>query len=802
MTEITNLTPDWGNVHPSHVLSSGDGIGGTQDELIVMPSDFEASVIVCYTLDQDGYHKVISSPGTSLANYRAITQYGPHMYIVDTDRAKVFYDKWTEINAFAEELFDVTSLFDVNDAIKSLGSDSAGIFIATKNTFDDEMYIRWANHNSGTFSGSIGPIIHPPITNIFQIWRVRRNPQRFLVVDGDDAFYVDEDGTETTLGIHGASDDGVFTRAMAYGGNVLYVAPADGDVPQRHSFMVIGATDVVPDVTLDTIVGDLCSQAGLLAAEYDVTDLATETVGGYMRPRQMSARAAIEPLTLVRAFDASESDGKIKFIRRGTLASAATINQADLGVHEYGVGGPVEHDIIRRNEKELPAKIEVHYIDRNKGYQQGVEYASRTVTGSEHVLTVEIPAAMSSTKARRIASTLLNLTFRTQQMPYTITIGPEFADLEPSDVITVEFPDGSLQEGRIAGQLWVPPGMATLQLEPEDSSAFDHTDDGSDDDPVDDNVDPPPGPTQAFILDIPPILQNDRDDAGVYVTGSGFTTTWRGAVVYHSRGGQAYDLVSPMIGACCSGFATGVIGFADHCTWDYDSTVNVALTNSADTLSSSTEAEVLEGANGAVLGDEIIQYVTATLEGDGTYTLSTLLRGRLGTEYARYTHQNGERFVSLNTDQRLVNVPLQIDQVGLLQYFRVPSIGQLFSEARTQVHLSQGNRIKPWSPVHLEATRDGSNNITLTWVRRDKHLASPLWDPVNSEETEEYEIELRDPASPSTLYRTETILGTPTFSWPAATQTSDGHTAGATVRVNVYQMSAAIGRGHQLQGDV
>jgi hypothetical protein len=69
-------------------------------------------------------------------------------------------------------------------------------------------------------------------------------------------------------------------------------------------------------------------------------------------------------------------------------------------------------------------------------------------------------------------------------------------------------------------------------------------------------------------------------------------------------------------------------------------------------LFNASALEVLNNANAAVLGDEIIQFRTATLllANSRRYRLSGLLRGRRGTEWAVDTHTAHDRFVMINPD--------------------------------------------------------------------------------------------------------------------------------------------------------
>src|SRR5690606_3296569 len=95
------------------------------------------------------------------------------------------------------------------------------------------------------------------------------------------------------------------------------------------------------------------------------------------------------------------------------------------------------------------------------------------------------------------------------------------------------------------------------------------------------------------------------------------------------------------------GSVINTVGVGPENMFDMANTIDVVLVQG--TLASVTELAVLNGANVAVVGDEIIQFQTATLTGTGRYTLSKLLRGRLGTEHEMSNHAAGDRFVLLDT---------------------------------------------------------------------------------------------------------------------------------------------------------
>jgi hypothetical protein len=102
--------------------------------------------------------------------------------------------------------------------------------------------------------------------------------------------------------------------------------------------------------------------------------------------------------------------------------------------------------------------------------------------------------------------------------------------------------------------------------------------------------------------------------------------------------------------------------------------------------------------------------------------------------------------------------------------------------------------LKPYSPAQIAGTRDGSGNLTLNWVRRTRiggDWSSGVDVPL-SEESEKYEIDIM---SGVTIKRTITGLTSPTASYTAAQQVTDFGSAQSSLTVNVYQLSAKVGRG-------
>ena len=80
-----------------------------------------------------------------------------------------------------------------------------------------------------------------------------------------------------------------------------------------------------------------------------------------MVDRPMSPRAAIEPLTLAFAFDATEQDGILRFRQRGG-APVAELTEDDLVLPEEGA--PAR--LTRAQETELPREVRIGFTDADR----------------------------------------------------------------------------------------------------------------------------------------------------------------------------------------------------------------------------------------------------------------------------------------------------------------------------------------------------------------------------------------------------------------------------------------------------
>jgi hypothetical protein len=200
---------------------------------------------------------------------------------------------------------------------------------------------------------------------------------------------------------------------------------------------------------------------------------------------------------------------------------------------------------------------------------------------------------------------------------------------------------------------------------------------------------------------------------------------------------------------------------------------------------------ILVGRQGAW---EYVNFTTATLNGDGTYTLSGFKRGRRGTEWACAGHAAGEAWVlasSLEADE------MGLDDVGAALSFKAQSIGRVArrgsADRRRPVHRRDAEALcaGPSGVEHgrnRHVRRDRPPHARRRCVgRRLDDSAVGEFGSLRGRRLQRLDVQADDQRQrhqPLHLHGGEIA--------------ADGNSVGTPPPVNVYQMSDAVGRGFAL----
>ncbi len=557
---------------------------------------------------------------------------------------------------------------------------------------------------------------------------------------------------------------------------------------------------------LSSIVADLCGRAGLSPGDIDTGDLGV-SVPGYVIARQMSVRGAIEPLARGFFFDAAESDDMLRFRTRGR-EPVATIPAEQLLALDTRTGESWRER--RTQEVELPERVSVAFMDRERDYVQGVQSEKRAslplaAMHSRHQTSLELALALDATTAKRIAARTLYSAW-VERSAYETELACDWLRLDPTDVVDVVLASGSIFRTRIA-RIDVGADF-TLAVKGVSETAASYVSsviaDGGSGVPV--QTISANAATRLILPDLP--LLRDMDDTGgagsrVYYLMAGFGGPgWPGAALYASADGSTWAQVGRALSEAAWGATANALG-APRSPFgtDEDNALRVFMTTGGERFESVTQEALVNGANAALVlkanGEpEIIQFRDVALNPDGSYTLTGLLRGRRGTDVFVDGHAAGELFVLIDPDD-VETLVTALGDLGLSRSWRAVGFGTLFEDAETVVQSQTGRDIKPYAPWNVQAALTGSPaDITLSWVRRTR-IGGELKDGTGlvplGEASEAYEVDILD--GPGGAVKRTLTSATPSVVYANADILADFGAAPAALSVAVYQMSAVAGRG-------
>lgn len=545
------------------------------------------------------------------------------------------------------------------------------------------------------------------------------------------------------------------------------------------------------DITVRSIVEDVSSLIDYTAGtDIDATEL-TDTLPGYIIRSRMTARKALEPLATAFNFRSVESDFKVKFPKRGK-ASIGNIPQIDLGATAGEL--PTTQAVFKTRipEEQLFETAIIEYIDPTFDNNPNTQQAKRVkeaidVGGS---LKFDFPGALGNNQAAQIIERIL---FQAWSGRTNISTSVPLKHIlkDPGDVITIT-KDGKTVQVELHDVRLGANSVIKIEGTIDDSAVHTSVATGSTADGDEGQVIVITGSTEFFVLDIQLIRDEDEGD-GVYIgAGTPEGAGWAGAAIF-----RGLDIISinPFVGVTSSrnldyGFATTVLADGDPDIWDRTNTLTISPTSGV--FSSDTEDNVLNGSNVLLVGDEIVQFSTAVLNANGTYTISVLLRGRRGSESFTNTHVINERVVVLSAST-LVRVDVSLSDHLNTFFYKAMTLGSSqFSSKTIEQKLNLRSQM-PYAPSHIAGTIAG-NDWTFTLIRRTRIGGSwrnLIGNPPLGESSESYEW---DVLNGSIVVRTLTSTS-PTVGYTSAQQVTDFGSNQTTLTLNVYQISGDVARG-------
>lgn len=565
-------------------------------------------------------------------------------------------------------------------------------------------------------------------------------------------------------------------------------------------------------VTAASIVRTICNLATIPDENVDASQLVGISVEGYPVTSLSTGRDMISSLGQTFFFEARESDFQIQFITRGQ-PSLLTLDEDELGM----LADNAELMESIGQEQDVPKNVEVIYIDPLQDYQQGqqkkVRHSKTKKTFNQ--TSISVPFVMSSQQAAQLADKIM-WTAETERRTYKMNLWKAlYMLLDPCDVITFDYHAAQLQ-ARIADDTLGQNFAVALGLTSDDTNSYASVALGTSGSGFKGQTILGLAISLLWIFDIPYLQDQDADAAGNigYYFGmapSAPGANWPAGVLYKSSDNAAYAQVDASVLPMTYGTAQEALPVPPLGvdTWDNTSTLTVRMNLGAEPTSD-TMLNVLNGSNAALLYPslELIQFTTVVQNADGSVTLSGLLRGRRGTDTFVGAHTYGETVFFLLSGGT-VHEQVSQSQLGQLQYYKPITVGaDLNSNKISQQIILKGRDLMPYSVAAFKRAVSGSD-ILFSWVRRTR-LGGSWQDGFGqvplSENNETYSMDILD--GTGTVKRTFASITPPggvPDSWTspaqphqlytAAQQTTDGYLSGHGWTVNVYQVSAQVGRG-------
>lgn len=471
-------------------------------------------------------------------------------------------------------------------------------------------------------------------------------------------------------------------NAPAYRGLVYVVIQDHNLKPYGSQIPNIRAEIHTDVVNLGDIASDVFGQVNLYGDKIDVS-LATALVKGYVVNNRGSAQSLVEPLLSAFATDAVDIDGQLKLVPRGgsVVASISELD-GDLGAVNEGDSPIVFHKKMGVRS-ELPGRVDITYFDIDKNYQQVTQTDIKQSADFYNPVQLSLTISMSANDARKLCARTIDTSYL-EADPITLTLSHKYRYLTPTDVLDITFAQYSWDSGRfrVVNVHETPTGNISVSVVKDEPSSLTQVVSGSGGTGGGGVNNTVPVPCTFYCWSGLELREEDRENCGVYVAATWPSNGQGGACYYSTDSGttwiySGYIGTRTQFGSATTALANGS-GFN---TWDNTNTVDITITNDGiSTLQGTTQDGVLNGTNIAMLGGELIGFVTTQLLAAYSYRLSNNRRGMRNSPYTGHT--NTDKFVVVTP--AVLRIPLANSYAGSSVRVKVVAPGQTIADVTHQ----------------------------------------------------------------------------------------------------------------------
>lgn len=527
----------------------------------------------------------------------------------------------------------------------------------------------------------------------------------------------------------------------------------------------------------------ICAAAGIdPLRDVSTTALTGNALRGYAVTSASTCWDAIKPLLPSFAIDAAEVVGQIRFYKRAqTMRSTITLDE--MGAHVYGDSPPQKALFKRAGNLDLPRETSLTWIDLDRDYQPNTATSRRSEGDAKSNVNASVSIVLSADEGASAAALMhWDAWLGRTQVSFLLTD----AWITMATGLAYGLPvGGQVVPYRITRKLRGANGIIEVEAISDESVTYTASIAGT-------SGTIPPNESTLFpdtrlvLMDMP-IIDDEHDEYGFYLVIGESEPGWTRGIVQASEDGVNFVTIgdeadnSPL-GDVVGTLAAGTTDGLDD-TLDTTTVLTVILEHDLLVLESATDDELDAGKNLAFVGKdglgEYLQFKTATKTDFAEWELTNLRRGRRGTDHAITTHASGEEFALLD-GIGLFRVTQLLADWGDLLNFRGVTLHQDEADADIVDFTNTGEGKRPYSPVNVEGSWDGSYNLTATFDSRSRLNAGGL----GIDDNFEFDVEITNATPVRTI-----VVTAETFSYSAADQVTDGLVAGQVVEGRVRQTS-------------
>lgn len=536
------------------------------------------------------------------------------------------------------------------------------------------------------------------------------------------------------------------------------------------------------DPFLGDILYDLCRQSGYLPEQIDVSecyDPERDRVAGIVIDSDEGLDVPIGWLMDMFQVFKVDSGKKTKFKKMGgPVVARIPFNKL---LEDF----PKTLKKTEKDHLKLPRGIQINHIDPNGGFAKNMQRATRRTNMliGDAVKTITTKVVMSADQTANAAWRILKK-YHNELNDFEFSTRLEYAYLEPGDVVEVEDADGTWYRMHLQERN---EDDGNLKWEAEQDGGYLVYDAAQ---PPGKELDPPVsstpgtvGDTEIDIFNIP--VQNSlEDELTLHIGARGEGSGWDGYGLYFSP--------------------DGVIPYSQVATFEQQANIGETVTALADDgeevevlvpepLESVTADQLAAGFNRAIIGDEEVQYETATLLGMVDelyhYNLTGLLRSVLRTTAEEWSA--GIRFAEVDSALLVLQVPRQY--YGTELHYKAVSFGQSLDEvgalsydftyAMSQTEWAVGDVVVEPNP------EEGGTGVKVSWTAAPR-LGTFGPSPFESKYFRGYRLKFGDG------FNVDLPPGTLSYVY------EDAYDAGTEVTVEIWSLNEITGEGALVEGAV